>query len=421
MAKHPFNMENTNINKLLFGLFLSFWAITSSFAQMQNYTYKCEISGITDTWHSLTLPNELYASLRPDLADLRIMGITAENDTVEAPYLRQSTREMKLEKEIPFRQINSTNNEKGYYFTFEMPAEMAVNNLFLAIEQSNFDWKVKVEGSQNQHEWFTLSENYRILGIQNAQTSYKFTNIVFPDAKYRFVRICIDSKIKPVILAAKIHKQTFQAGLYQNYAVKNLKNTQNKQAKQTIIELTLPTSVPVSYLKFAVKNTFDYYRPIHIEYLVDSSKTEKGYVYQYNNIASGTLTSLEKNELKFGNVVCQKLKITIENADNEPLTIESVEVKGTPDKLVARFTQKATYFLVYGNTNAVEANYDIGIFQDKIPATLTEISLGKVEKIAKISAKKVEPLFQNKVWLWAIMGAIIGVLGWFSFKMMKNR
>jgi hypothetical protein len=31
----------------------------------------------------------------------------------------------------------------------------------------------------------------------------------------------------------------------------------------------------------------------------------------------------------------------------------------------------------------------------------------------------VKPLFENKLWLWTIMILIIGILGWFSLKMMK--
>jgi len=31
-----------------------------SFGQMQNYSYKRELIGVKDTWHKLTLPNEIF-------------------------------------------------------------------------------------------------------------------------------------------------------------------------------------------------------------------------------------------------------------------------------------------------------------------------------------------------------------------------
>lgn len=423
MTKQSFIFQHVKVKypiQVLF-LFVALFNAEKLSAQMQSYNYRREISGISDTWHSLTLPNEVYQKMRPDLLDMRILGITAENDTIEAPFLRTSTSEMQIEKEIPFKLINGVKREGNYYFTFEMPSEMLVNQIVLDFAQSNFDWKVKVEGSQNQMEWFTTVDNYRILGIENAQTKYKFTNIVFPDAKFRYFRVCINSTIQPEIVGAKVNKQALQAGEYKDFAVKNFTVSIDKNAKQSIIALSLPTAVPISYLKFAVKNSFDYYRPMTVQYLADSTETEKGYIYQFNNITSGTLSSLEKNEIKFPNVVCKNLKIIIDNADNEPLQIESVEVKGSPDKIVARFTQKANYYLVYGNENGSQANYDIAIFQDKIPKNLTEIQLAEEQTIVKVATPKVEPLFQNKVWLWGIMGFVIVILGWFSFKMIKNK
>lgn len=411
-------MKNTK--KYIYGL-IFLLCVSSTWAQMQDYQYKREILGIKETWHSLILPNEIFGKMRPDFSDIRILGITAKNDTIEAPYLLQNTRETKVEKDIPFQIINSTYNENGYYFTFEMPTVNPTNQIILDVSENNFDWKVKVEGSQNQNEWFTIMDNYRILGIENAQTHYKFTQIAFPTAQYRYFRLCIKANTKPTIIAAKISKQAMNTGTYRHYALKNIKTHLDKKTKETIIEAELPTAVPVSYLKFAVSNTFDYYRPIKIEYLVDSVKTEKGYVYQFQPMGTGTLTSLEKNEIKFENVVCQKLKISIDNADNEPLTIDSVSIKGSPDKIVVRFTQEASYYLVYGNAQAVQAHYDIGVFQDKIPANLTEISLGEEQKIDKQASKTVEPLFKNKLWLWGIMIVIILLLGAFSFKMLKNK
>ena len=34
--------------------------------------------------------------------------------------------------------------------------------------------------------------------------------------------------------------------------------------------------------------------------------------------------------------------------------------------------------------------------------------------------KKVSPIFENKLWLWAVMGVIILLLGWFTFKMIRT-
>ena len=395
--------------------------LKNALAQNSGYQFKREITGISSEWHLLNLPNEVFGKIRPNFSDIRILGITAENDTIEAPYLVEQTSSSTAEEELVSTRFNTSHNEKGYFFTFETSNEKIVNQIVLDFEQKNFDWKVKVEGSQNQNEWFTLVEDYRILAIQNAQTHYQFTNISFSDAKYRFYRVCLNIAEKPTLLKGYISQKMRKAGEYKHYGVKNFSNTIDKAAKQTILQVELPTAVPVSYLKFAVANKIDFYRPIKVEYLIDSQKTEKGYFYNYALAANGTLSSLEKNELTFSNALCKKLKITIENADNEPLKIDSVWVKGTPEKLIARFQKKATYFLLYGNASAAAPSYDIAIFQNKIPANITEVSFGEEANIQAKEAPQVKPLFENKAWLWAIMGIIIAVLGWFSFKMLSSK
>jgi len=65
--------------------------------------------------------------------------------------------------------------------------------------------------------------------------------------------------------------------------------------------------------------------------------------------------------------------------------------------------------------------YDIARFTDKIPESPPVISLGKERVLSgEEEQPAVHPLFANKAWLWAVMVVIIGLLGWFSFRMMRK-
>src|SRR4030066_152259 len=150
----------------------------------------------------------------------------------------------------------------------------------------------------------------------------------------------------------------------------------------------LKSTVAVSFIQIKVKDTFDYYRPISIQYVADSIKTEQGWNYLYENMTTGTLSSIENNEFKFESTILKKLKISIFNQDNEPLNIETISVKGTVQELLVRFTEPATYFLTYGNKKATKPNYDIERFDSKIPNTLTALTLGNEQKIDKNETTK---------------------------------
>lgn len=403
--------------------FLAFLFVGSfSYGQNGQYTYKRELKGISGQWHKVVLPDEIYGKTEHNLADIRIIGFTANNDTIEAPYLLRSTAEKTDEKEVTFKTLNTSHNEKGYYFTFEIPASEPVNQIELKFQQQNFDWQLTLEGSQNQHEWFTITENYRILSIKNDLTDFQFTKLLFPESNYRFFRVLVKSKEKPELTAVRTILRETTNGSLKNYPVRRMSKTENKQARQTEIEVELPVPVPVNFVKIDVSETVDYYRPVTIKYLADSFKTENGWQYIYSNLTYGTLHSAGDNSFGISTpVTTGKLKILIHNQDNQPLSVGTVTVKGYMNELVVRLTEDASYYLIYGNTNAVAPKYDLAHFPDKIPESLTPLQLGNEYLIEKQEAQATTPLFSNQNWLWAVMALIILTLGWFSVKMIRKK
>jgi len=392
-----------------------------SYGQMTEYNYKREIHDISDQWHKVILPNELFGKTSNDLSDIRIFGLTTTNDTIEAPYLLRLSKEKTTSQDVAFKILNISHNANGYYFTFEIPTKESINQIKLDFIQKNFDWKVTLKGSQDNKEWFTLLKNFRILSIKNKQTDFQFTKLNFPSSKYRFVRVFIDSKEKPKLKVASIAKYNSTDGTFKKYSIKKLSTKENKQTKQTEIDIELPLPVRLSHINIGVSDTFDYYRHVTIKYLSDSLKTDRGWKYNFNTLIDGTLNSIEKNGFQFSSTTVQKLKIYIDNHDNQPLELNTIEVKGYIHELVARFTEQGSYYLTYGNKRAARANYDIERFRDNIPKTLTALNLNAEMTLEKEKIQVIEPLFKNKTWLWTIMAVIILLLGWFSIKMMNKK
>ncbi|WP_367391805.1 DUF3999 family protein [Lewinella sp. LCG006] len=397
--------------------------VSGSYAQqMDTYRYQRELQGITEQWHTIVLPDAIFGKISPDLSDIRIKGVSASNDTIEAPYLLQIAEEKLALEAVAFNRVNTAHNEAGYYFTFEVPTAEAINQLQLNFEQQNFDWKLRLEGSQDQNEWFTMVEDYRILAIKNNNTDYHFSTINFPTSKYRYLRVCIASKEAPKLTTASITMRTLTEGTYRTYPIQTMETTQRKEAKQTEIEVLLPMPVPLSQLSIEVLDTFDYYRPVTIQYCTDSIHTEKGWRYNYRTLSSGTLNSMEANTFSLGtNTITRRVKMLIHNQDNQALNIGTVSLKGYVHQLIARFQTPATYYLVYGNKYKAKPQYDITRFAEKIPSTATALTLGPEQVIDQAAPEKAAPLFENKVFLWVLMIIIIAVLGGFTLKMMSGK
>lgn len=402
--------------------FCTLFIIVGSFAfgQMKEFKYKRELKGIDNQWHQITLPNEMYGKISQDFADIRIFGIKANKDTIEAAYVLRKNNQSIINKEVAFKIINQSFNENGVFYTFEIPSTQTINEIKTIFKNENFDWKVNLEGSNNQTEWYKILEDSRILSIKNSSTDFQFTKLIFPNSQYKYYRIFIKTKDKAVLNEAKVLSNDNKSGSYRDFAIKNQNISQNRKSKQTEINIDLEMAVSVSLVKISVTNNFDFYRPISIQYLSDSVKTEKGYIYNYENIGNGTLNSLDKNEFKTNTTTAKKLRIIIENNNNPVLNISKIEVKGFTNQLAVRFVEDANYFLVYGNKNAKKPTFDIINFTDKIPENLSDLTLGNETLIDKKAAVKTQPLFENKYWLWGIMLLIIALLGWFSLRMMKK-
>ncbi len=390
----------------------------SLFAQPFNYQYKRDILNVTENWHSISLPNDIFGKIQNQLNDIRIYGITKNNDTVEAPYILKISDSKSVPTQIPFTTLNQSHNKNGFYITFEIPTTKAINNIALDFNTQNFDWKIKLEASHDLKSWFTLLDNYRIIAITNNITNFKFTTLNFPNAKYRYFRVFIASNKDPNFVNAHLSQNQTLNSTYNQYPIKHFSaNTTNKQ---TEIDIELPMALPISYITLNTNNPFDYYRPITIKHLTDSTKTQNGWKYSYSTLTSGILNSVKKEAFKFNSVITKKLKVIIHNQDNPPLTVNTIQIKGFQHQLITRINEPARYILAYGNTKASTPNYDLSYFHDKIPANITPLRLGKEQQIIKLEPETATPLFQNKIWLWLIMIVIIVLLGSFTFKMMKS-
>jgi len=409
-----FQMKLKNKLLILFG-----WLFcATTFGQLSSYEYKQELKGVSNEWHTVTLPYQVFSNTNDNLSDIRVYGVT-ENDTLEAPYILKLASEKNSKNETAFRLLNTASDKEGFYFTYEIPTAEPINRINLQFTQSNYNWHVVLEGSQTQNKWFKILDDYRILSIKNKQTNYTFSTLNFPLSKYKYYRLRVKSEVRPELKRATISLDESINASYNTYPTTFMNISQ--KGKKTVVDIDLNQRLPVSYLKLNILDKVDYYRPMTLQYISDSITTEKGTKYVFNTLYSGTLSSLDTTGVKFKSTLAQKLRVTVQNNDNQALQIESATAKGYAHELLVRFDNMANYYLAYGNKNAQRPKYDIQQITSAIPKNASVVNLGEIVEIAKIQKPSKQPLFKNKAWLWLVMGVIIVVLGWFTLRMMAKR
>jgi len=387
-----------------------------AYTQMDTYKYKRELSGIKDQWHQIQLPNAIFKHLQKEVGDIRIYGITPKNDTIEVPYIWSTKPHSTIS--IDFKTINTSRTKAGHFITFEIPISKSINEIELDFKETDFDWKAQLEGSQDQKNWYTILEDYRIVAIKNDLENYQFTTLNFTDSKYQFYRLHIPTQDDLNLLKARIAYQQVNPNHFTPYPIKNTTTSFDQKRKTSQIDIQLTEPVPVNAIKLSILEKYDYYRPMTIQYATDSIKTSNGWKNIYQYFDNDVLSSSKENDFLLKTRITDKIRLTIRHADNPPLSITSVDVSGIPYQLNARFTESANYFLTYGNDKATTPSYDLKHFINKIPKTISPLTIGPVQKMP--ASTPVAPIFSSKAWLWGIMLLIIVVLGGFTLKMIRE-
>jgi len=400
-------------------LILAFTLIASfACGQAQEFMYKRNLEPVsTEGWYSITLPANIFSKVNHDYSDIRVLSVEA--DTTELPYLIRTMASEYTDEVITLQELNKSKKDGKLFVTFELPKGQSVNYLNLAFEENNFNGLATLEGSTDQHEWFEIIKDYRILSIRNQQVDFNATTISFPSTNYRFLRASIQTDKPTTFVSASFENRLTKEGTFQSINHQQTV-TEHKREKKTEYTFTLDDYQPVSRITFNINHTQDYYRSFTIETLRDIVKTDKSLKYYYEPVYSGYLTSLRKNEFEFPTTLSQKLRITIYNADNTPIALSNAEISGPAVNIILPLKPADTYALFYGNNKLYAPSYDLVHFKDQIPVSFTSLKALDETTIGELEKSK-SPLIENKVWLWLAMGLAIGLMGYFTLKMMKTK
>jgi hypothetical protein len=400
---------------LILGLLLSQQVLYA-----QQFKQKRALGNLSQGWYSVQLPPELSGSLTPQMGDLRIWAVTT-TDTLEAPYyLQEQTPRFKYQ-EVNFDLLNTSRQGTTYYYTYKLPAGSTVNQIKLNTPQTNFSWKVTVEGSQTQEQWFTLVEGARLLGISNKMAQYKLTDLALPLTDYRYIRLSIQPQDEPTsepkLQSASLTKLDTIDGASELIPSKLVKHVnQNKQSEWYI---SLNNLVTINRLKLSIAEDFEYQRPITISTLKDSIRTSRGLKARFEPVYNGYISSLEEANFSVNSERVQHLKIVVQNYDNTPLTLREVVAISFPYKLLFRVDRPGNYSVYYENPEVYTPTYDIAGFINKIePATIMPIQLAEAEAIQNTTASVKQE--ESKWWLYLVLAIGSCLLAYFAYSLLKE-
>jgi hypothetical protein len=394
----------------------------NAFAQL-TYEYGRKLEKINqENFYSIPLPPEITAHCKSGLNDIRLYTFN-ENDTTEIPYILEKHGDKTEELPISFELINDVTNLKCCSFvTLKMNEKKIINKITLDVLENNFDKILKIEGSNDNKEWFLIKDHLRITGFVNAENDFRSTSINFPSSEFTYFRVAFDDDASNRVTITKAYafENRILKGNYNNLPVKDKKQSDNKKEKTSEFIIELADNYFIDHIVLKSKTGNDFYRNINIFSSAGTFHTPKGDEEAWQMVSSGIITSNEENVFSLNDIQSKKLKLEVINYDNEPISLEEISVFSEKITLTSRLPLTQVY-LFYGKENTEAPVYDLVHFKNKIPLTISFVALGN-EEIRTIASMNnpTEPMIKNKLWLWLMMGVIILLIGYFALNMLKK-
>lgn len=421
---------NRNLAQIIFTFFVLpsvtlLFISNPLFAQLSKYDCKRKLERVEkEGWYSIELTPEILAKSVSALNDIRLYRLM-DKDAVEIPYLLEWLGNKIEEKEVSLELINNTYIQKCCsYVTLKFHDKRSINKIRLEVAEEIFDKTLKIEGSVDNVEWFTIKENLRIVGFRSNKHSYKYTTLDFPLSEYNYFRLVFDDEHSPrvTVVTTYAYETHYIEGSYCELGINEWEKIDKKDEKTTEIIMYFHYKYFIDNVLIEPKIDKVFYRNLNIYYPGSIIKTPKGDIENWTLLNTTVFSSKETKPIDCHNIQANKIKVEIINNDNVPLEIVNVKAFGEECRLVAQLPVANNLFLVYGKDNERAPRYDLIHFKDKIPPELKTISLGSEIKIEKDSGKeeKKKPLLTNKLWLWGSMMVIIILIAFFSFKMITS-
>lgn len=386
-------------------------------ATAQPFSYSCELESPSKLWHSIELPPKALGAVQPNYADVRIIGIKENGDTIQAPYVVEYLRSFYQQVEVAQRLINISHNEEAFFATLKMKTDKSYNQLHVDFQKQNYDFLIDLEGSNDQQNWVTVAQDLRVVSVTEKGKKLTVSTLGFPACNFAYLRLKMNTSKDP-LLARAVLKFIQEENGQEVQARSSFKVTEKEKASW--VEINLNSKLPIEKLELSFKDTLDYFRSFSVAIADDFLIMNKDTVWQFRHVFSGTLNSWRKSKIAWRDGRAKKIQMIIDNGDNKPLSLLSAKAFYSKVILKARFTEEAHYLLAYGNPKLQSPRYDIVNFQDQIPQSLTQLRVADCTEVKKIENEiKEENPFEYEAIIWVALILIGVLLAYFTLKLLK--
>jgi len=407
------------------------------------YQAAVTVEDSTGQYCRLTLTPDIYNAARGDLGDVRLV----DTDGEQIPYVPAKPKDItKRQKYRPVVINRSTGADKAAMITLDFGKQVIKNSIEVETGGNNFRRAVKVEGSNDNIEFFTLVEYAYLFAVSFDR---RFEQVDLPPNDYRYLRITVlpmaTEEKSPVIDEARAFKVEESFAERQTVEMAPIEHSEDEKNNSSIYIYDLAyCRLPVSEIELDIADD-SFYRYVSLagrdaeqrkvkiasednrqrfkEVEVGWERIINDTIYRYT-AADGKKHEKLILRIPSDRRVYRYIRIIISNYDDRPVIVNSASANMIAHKIVFENKDNAAPVLYVGSESAGAPRYDL----ERRLSNPLQVKAA----MAKLSGIAGNPLFgqaeqkpaawteKHKVLLLIVMVIVALVLGGFIFKSFKS-
>lgn len=389
------------LNKFIFLLFIA----NLSFGQYQTTGKIKPVS--QNGLHEIVLSPAIRSYSKQDLSDIRLFDAKGN----EVPYFIQTSKNVSSNTFEEYTIVSKTvSPKKNTSIVIAIPPNKNNNQLSLYIANSDAAKKYSISGSDDQKEWFGISNSQTLSDLNSTSETSVVKTISYPLNKYHYLKIDFDDKKTLPVNVLKVgnFNSQLQKSILSEIIPQKTATTENHTKKETQIHVVFDAPQVINSISFEISKPTYYNRKAIVYKKVRREIKRKSAEFD-EEIASFELNSNAKNSFTISEIFEKEFFIKIENHDNQPLSISKIKYDQKPIAIVADLNSNETYILKTGNKTLTEPEYDLSDFKNNIAVNLPQTVVYDIQQKSKVTHQTEHKSFWQQpwfMWLCILLGGV---------------
>lgn len=372
--------------------------------------------------HRIAVPNDVRSFSAMDLRDFRIRDAKG----IEVPYYLEPSGKYNtivVSNFSAFEMISKTKiKDTSSTYIFKNPYTEIDRAVLLIANYEGYK-TYRVEGSNDQNQWFGIVNRGQLSQINNPTNTEIYKVINFPKSKYKYFKLVFDDLHSlPVFLIdigeAKTETVNTVPLTMQEISMKTVTIEDTEQTTQIVIEFEKPELIDEIRLEIIAPDFYNRTAKLFAKREREVKQKTENYKQQ---LATFAIRSDEPLVLKVPKFKEEKIYLEIDNKDNPKLEFTKLTFLQTPIYVVVALKEGESYKVTTGDSTLNYPDYDLldvtNTEKQILPiAEITDITYTKPDTELKVS----DSFWQQSWFMWCCITVAALIITYFAFSLLKD-